>query len=139
MLAKISSSVKRGVKGVENVFTQHEPLLVSMLDQLRRNKLSKALFPFAGSDAPTAQVGNVVVFIVGEATYEESVKVAEMNAETKKNQALPRIMLGLTAIHNSKSFLAEMARLNGALSVEAGLALVEINNSIITTLRAQCL
>lgn len=119
MLAKLTSNVKRGLKGVENVFTQHEPLLVSILDQLRRNKLSKALFPSGGTDH-SAQIGNIVVFIVGGATYEEALKVAMMNAEAKGNSALPRIILGSTAVHNSKSFLAEMARLEGALSVDVG-------------------
>jgi vacuolar protein sorting-associated protein 45 len=53
------------------------------------------------SDRPS----EVIVFIIGGVTYEEATKVAELNA------ALPHatVVLGGTCIHNSTSFLDELA------------------------------
>jgi vacuolar protein sorting-associated protein 45 len=55
----------------------------------------------ASSDRPS----EVIVFIIGGVTYEEATKVAELNA------ALPHatVVLGGTCIHNSTSFLDELA------------------------------
>lgn len=39
----------KGLKGVQNVYTQHEPLLLETLDQLVKGKLREADFPFVGS------------------------------------------------------------------------------------------
>lgn len=40
------SSFTRGLQGVANVFTQHRPLLASLLDQYIKGKLSETDFPF---------------------------------------------------------------------------------------------
>lgn len=36
----------RGLKGVENIFTQHTPLLADILDQLAKGKLRESQYPF---------------------------------------------------------------------------------------------
>lgn len=42
----------RGLKGVENIFTQHTPLLGDILDQLVKGKLKESQYPFlSASDA----------------------------------------------------------------------------------------
>ncbi len=41
----------QGLKGIENVYTQHEPLLAETLDTMIKGKLREALFPYLG-DAP---------------------------------------------------------------------------------------
>jgi vacuolar protein sorting-associated protein 45 len=43
-----SNTVRRGIGGVENVYTQHEPLLVSTLDDMLRGRLKTASFPCVG-------------------------------------------------------------------------------------------
>jgi vacuolar protein sorting-associated protein 45 len=43
--AMASNTVRRGIGGVENVYTQHEPLLVYTLDDLLRGRLKSAAFP----------------------------------------------------------------------------------------------
>lgn len=52
LLASFSNTVRRGIGGVENVYTQHEPLLVYTLDNLLRGRLTVAEFPTAqGGDS----------------------------------------------------------------------------------------
>lgn len=53
------SSITRGLQGVANVFTQHRPLLASLLDQYSKGKLSDADFPFITS--PTKQPYGLIV------------------------------------------------------------------------------
>ena len=123
VLSKLTSTVKRGLTGVANVFTQHEPYLVSLLDGLARGKLSRQAFPFVGAEPPPGKVATVVVFMVGGTTFEEAAAVSAINAGTlplggavpgPNGVAAPpfRVILGGTSIHNSKSFLAELKRLH---------------------------
>ena len=39
----------KGLKGVENIFTQHTPLLSSILDQVAKSKLKESQYPFLTS------------------------------------------------------------------------------------------
>src|SRR5262245_11909415 len=80
------------VQGVENVYTQHVPYMAKILDQLAKGRLRDSEFPTipANPKARTALVSTngtiiprmreVVVFIVGGATYEEARYVAQWNA-----------------------------------------------------------
>ncbi|OSX76728.1 hypothetical protein BU14_0177s0009 [Porphyra umbilicalis] len=49
-LALAKSTVKRGLGGVENVYTQHEPLLARTLESLFRGRLSADAFPVVGEE-----------------------------------------------------------------------------------------
>ena len=96
--------------------------------------------PGPGGSAP--RFSTVVVFIVGGCTYDEAAIVAGINAGTisiggaagsagSAAAAAPatppfRVILGGTAIHNSKTFLAELQALasggGGGGSVSVGVA-----------------
>lgn len=92
--AMASNTVRRGIGGVDNVYTQHEPLLVCTLDNLFRNRLKNAGFPLVRPD-DSAYGGNilsngndmavipspkdVIVVIAGGSTYEESKCVSAIN------------------------------------------------------------
>ena len=110
MLTVMKKSLQRSVKGVQNVYTQHQPYLVQQLEQLTKGTLSEANYPFLGAEpagpqkkrAPT----EVVVVLLGGATYEEARAVGEMNAA---NPGV-RITLCGTTIHNADSFLTELAK-----------------------------
>jgi len=39
-------SVFKGLKGVENVYTQHTPYLINILEDLSKGKLKDTLYPF---------------------------------------------------------------------------------------------
>lgn len=93
----------KGLKGVENVYTQHSPLLETTLQDLIKGRLKEQQYPFVeGSTRDKPQ--DIIVFIVGGATYEEAKMVAGINASTPG----VRVVLGGTSIHNSATFLEEV-------------------------------
>lgn len=102
-VVKITKRFFKDLKGVENVFTQHNPLLKETLDELVKGKLRENIFPYLGQQQLTKRPQDIIVFIVGGATYEESLAVHNLN----KTLGV-RIVLGATTIHNSKSFLEEV-------------------------------
>ncbi|KAK4147037.1 Sec1-like protein [Dichotomopilus funicola] len=95
----------KGLKGVENVYTQHSPLLETTLHQLVKGKLREAQYPFVeGGGSTREKPQDVVVFIVGGATYEEAKMVAGVNASTPG----VRVVLGGTTVHNAATFIEEV-------------------------------
>lgn len=117
--ARAQTSLK-GLKGVDNVYTQHTPLLEKTLSSLIKGRLKRTTHPYMdpgdGSLPPWAsnthsnantdaaldeRPQDIIVFIVGGATYEEARLVAEINASTPG----VRVVLGSTSMLSSKSFL----------------------------------
>ncbi|KAF8073775.1 Sec1-like protein [Lyophyllum atratum] len=86
LLAKGRSALK-GLKGVENVYTQHTPHLSQTLEHLFRGKLKETSYPFVESPGVNAglQSGGV------------------------QTAAGTRLLLGGTCVHNSSSYV-EMIR-----------------------------
>ena len=96
----------KGLKGVENIFTQHQPMLKEILDNLLRGKLKEASYPYNGNNPVRVdRVRDVIVFVVGGVTYEEANTVHSLNLANPD----VRIILGSTNIHNTKSFFEEIA------------------------------
>jgi len=107
LMSSFTRKLSSSINGVENVYTQHQPLLFYTLEAVAKNKLKDTAFPpllAAASSQPPQPVSEVVVFMVGGATFEEATKVAEFNAA---NPAL-RVILGGSCVHNSDSFLKEV-------------------------------
>ncbi|CAI9608299.1 unnamed protein product [Staurois parvus] len=100
----ITKQFFKGLKGVENVYTQHQPLLLETLDKLIKGKLRDNTYPYVGPNTLRDRPQDIIVFIVGGATYEEALTVYNLNRTTPG----VRIILGGTAIHNTKSFLEEV-------------------------------
>lgn len=101
----ITRKVIKGLKGVENIYTQHEPLLKETLTDLIKGKLRETHFPFLGNPPQTGnRVQDIIVFMIGGTTYEESLMIHSLN---KTHQGI-KFILGSTTIHNSKSFLEEV-------------------------------
>ena len=95
----------KGLKGVENVYTQHSPRLEVTLQNLIKGKLKETQYPFVeGGGTTRDKAQDVVVFMVGGATYEEAKMVAQMNASSPG----VRVVLGGTSIQNSTTFLEEV-------------------------------
>ena len=94
----------KGLKGVENVYTQHTPQLKEILDDLFKGRLSESEFPYAGSSVMSERPCDVMVFIVGGTTYEEVAYVASLNASNPS----ARVLLGGTSILNFSSFCDEV-------------------------------
>ena len=97
----------KGLKGVENVYTQHTPFLEKTLSALTKGRLRDTTHPFIDpgdgsvSQAMKERPQDIIVFMVGGMTYEEAKMIAGVN------ETMPgvRIVLGGTTIHNSESFL----------------------------------
>jgi vacuolar protein sorting-associated protein 45 len=96
----------KGLKGVENVYTQHSPVLEGTLQSLIKGRLKEQQYPFVegGGGSTRDKPQDIVVFIIGGATYEEAKTVASINAASPG----VRIVLGGTTIHNSATFLEEV-------------------------------
>ncbi|KAI0476999.1 Sec1-like protein [Xylaria cf. heliscus] len=95
----------KGLKGVENVYTQHSPHLETTLQNMIKGKLRDQQYPFVDGGGTTRdKPQDIIVFIVGGATYEEAKTVAGINASSPG----VRVVLGGTTIHNGATFLEEV-------------------------------
>ncbi|XP_074113197.1 vacuolar protein sorting 45 [Cotesia typhae] len=103
-VAKITKKLFKGLSGVENIYTQHNPLLSETLEDLIKGKLNTQTFPYLGQITMTKRIQDVIVFIIGGATYEESLAVHNLN---KQNPSV-KIILGGTTVHNFESFCNEI-------------------------------
>eukprot|EP00003_Mantamonas_plastica_P032393 TRINITY_DN878_c0_g5_i2.p1 TRINITY_DN878_c0_g5~~TRINITY_DN878_c0_g5_i2.p1 ORF type:complete len:383 (+),score=141.09 TRINITY_DN878_c0_g5_i2:1200-2348(+) len=110
LFAKSKKFFSSGLKGVENVYTQHKPYLATVLEQIVKGKLSVQDYPFANARQVTKDTPrDVIIFIVGGATYEEATTVYNFN---QQHQGI-NVVLGGTFIHNSATFIDEMKTLVG--------------------------
>ncbi|XP_063833288.1 uncharacterized protein LOC135082424 [Ostrinia nubilalis] len=102
----ITKRLFQGLNGVENIYTQHTPVLKDTLEDLIKGKLRENLYPTLGGDDSGygRRPQDIIVFMVGGTTYEEALSVHQVN------QAYPgvRVVLGGTTIHNSTSFFEEV-------------------------------
>ncbi|XP_022603135.1 vacuolar protein sorting-associated protein 45 isoform X2 [Seriola dumerili] len=105
----ITKQFFKGLKGVENVYTQHQPLLHDTLDQLIKGRLKDSQFPYLGASSLRDRPQDIIVFVIGGATYEEALTVYNLNRSTPG----VRIVLGGSSIHNTKSFLEEVTLTTG--------------------------
>lgn len=99
---------------MENVFTQHRCMLKELLEDIFKGRTIDPMYPCFESDSYRRPPQDVVVFIIGGATYEEALAVHNLYA------AGYRCILGGTTVHNSTTFLKEV------MSATAG---VPIKNS----------
>jgi len=104
ILAATRSRLKKGLKGVENVYTQHSPILLSTLESLIRGRLSIATYPFLDNNSQKDKPQDIIVFMVGGTTFEEARVVAQVNASTPG----VRVVLGGTSILNSQRFMDQV-------------------------------
>jgi len=118
IFGRIKKGLTAGVAGVENVYTRHVPLMTDVIDALTKTgTLSEQHYPSLNSagraDRGSAEDGGrggvvrskVIVWIVGGTTYEESAHVATINASGSG----VAVLLGGSCVHNSSSFLRELA------------------------------
>ena len=84
------------------MYTQHQPLLKSILEELIRGRLRSNSFPSLGSQYD-GKISTVVAFIIGGITYEEAHAVYLLNSTLKT-----QILLGGTSLLNSQSFIEQV-------------------------------
>lgn len=100
----IARNMARGLKGVENVYTQHQPLLFHTMESITKGRLRDVDYPCIGNHFQQGRPQEVVIFIVGGTTYEESRCVALQNATNSGT----RFVLGGSVVLNSKRFLKDL-------------------------------
>ncbi|CAH8483919.1 unnamed protein product [Dicrocoelium dendriticum] len=103
----LTKRLVKGLKGIDNVYTQHEPVLMEILNDLLKGKLRESSFPYMSSvgASATQRPKKIIVFIIGGVTYEESRSVHKINSSTPDVD----VILGGTYLHNSRSFLQEVS------------------------------
>ncbi|EPY54062.1 vacuolar sorting protein Vps45 [Schizosaccharomyces cryophilus OY26] len=98
----------KGLRGVENVYIQHSPFLKSIVQDLLQGKLKESTHPYYNIDATTENVHekpqDIIIMMVGGATYEEARFISEINA----THPGIRIVLAGTTIHNSSSYIDDI-------------------------------
>ena len=106
VLSRFSRRVTATImEGIQNMDCQHVPLLMNTIEAVVKGKLKESHYPAVGRLLPGKQ-SEVIVFIVGGATYEEAQKVAELNAgNTGVN-----VILGGSFIHNTTSFISNVRK-----------------------------
>ncbi|XP_065565674.1 vacuolar protein sorting-associated protein 45-like isoform X3 [Artemia franciscana] len=103
-VVKMTERFFRGLKGVENVFTQHSPVLKESLENIIKGRPEenyaylKTEYPFG------VRPQDIIVFIIGGVTYEESLVAYQMN----KTYPGTRVVIGGTTVHNTENFLADL-------------------------------
>ena len=105
LMASLGKQIVTSLQGVENVYTQHQPLLSHILDSIVKGKLKESQFPLANEHVSSQRPGDIIVFIVGGATFEEALKVREFNAQYTQFKCI----LGGSCVHNSASLLREVS------------------------------
>lgn len=112
MLAKSKKIFGSIFTEIQNVYMQHKPYVSRIVDSALKGRISGVDFPSTSRDASTAfKPSNVIVFIIGGATFEEAADLS-----TAHNQEKDCVILGGTTVQNSKSFIADIlstAQLNG--------------------------
>ncbi|OIV97987.1 hypothetical protein TanjilG_14087 [Lupinus angustifolius] len=103
-LMNIARNMARGLKGIENVYTQHQPLLFQTMENIVKGRLRDVDYPFVGNHFQQGRPQEVIIFIVGGTTYEESRSVALQNTS---NTGV-RFILGGSSVLNSKRFFTDL-------------------------------
>lgn len=103
LLSKTLNIFRSAFKDVQNVFTQHKSCMSQIIDLQMKGKLSVADFPYLSYTPEEKKTNDIIVFIIGGATYQEAKEVAEFNNLSESHN----IILGGTTIHNMKTFIAE--------------------------------
>lgn len=112
-LDRIRKIAQEAIKGVDNIYTQHKPLLYEKIVEVLQGKLSKDDYPYLIGQPSRDAPKSLIIFMVGGTTYEEALVVSEFNSasadsKTFANPTKTKIILGGTYVHNSTSFLNEL-------------------------------
>lgn len=106
----ITKRLLKGLKGVDNIYTQHTPLVKDLVEQLIKGKLREASYPFLGINSNNfkERPQEIIVFMIGGITFEETAAIQSINKAYAGNI---KIIIGGTNVHNFKSFQEEVLAL----------------------------
>lgn len=91
----------------QNVYTQHVPPLISIVDSLTKGKLPADSYPAIRiNPSPSVEAAReIVVFVVGGSTYEEACHLERYCRQLGSGVS---VVLGGTTVHNAKSMVTEL-------------------------------
>jgi len=116
--ANIVRAVSSTLQNVDNIYMQHKTRLAGVVDKLMKGTLNETTYPFLEGcrhAVPAREhLPRTLVFVVGGATFEEARDIAELNRslDNGRERGGHTIVLGGTTIHNSRSFLDDVAQLH---------------------------
>lgn len=97
------------------MYTQHVCVLKELLEEIYKGRSIDQQYPFISSEVPYRRPPTeIIVFIVGGATYEEALAVHQLN------QMGHKVILGGTTIHNSETFLDEVVAATSGIPLTSG-------------------
>lgn len=114
LFARASQLLTSGIRGVENIYTQHKPPFINIVNQfitVNSQSVSPSFSELAESfpspnEAPISSAYKfIIVCIIGGATYEEAAAVEVLN----KSATGAKIILAGSYIHNSQSFIDDFS------------------------------
>jgi len=117
LVDRFAKVFKEAFKGIPNVFTQHKSQMSYIIEAIEKGTLKDLDFPCTTLDQPKEKIDDIIVFIVGGATYQEAREVCEY-----KNKGL-KVLLGSSNMHNSTSYLADITFLHGQAPVSSMISL----------------
>eukprot|EP00736_Rhodelphis_marinus_P001660 Rmarinus@m.15099 len=106
-LSVAKSTVTRGIKGVDNVFTQHQPLLYKTLEHLQRGTLQQVDI-VCREHVASSHFSDIIIFYTGGVTYAEH----EVVHNFCRSNPTTRVLLGGTSVVNSDEFLDSLKGLH---------------------------
>ena len=106
----VTKRFMKGLKGVENIYTQHTPWMKAIVEDLLKGKLKESQFPYfnVGENRmaldPNYKPPEAIVFVIGGVTYEEALSIHNINRAENR----VAVTLGGTEMLNMNLFLEEV-------------------------------
>ncbi|CAD8099685.1 unnamed protein product [Paramecium primaurelia] len=114
IFSKAQQKFKSVFKDVPNIYTQHQPYFLTILEQILTNKIKDNEFPSTNLNNFRERPTEIIIFYVGGISFEEVKEIGLLNKQSNQ----PNILLGGTYIHNSRTFLAEICQLSYENNIE---------------------
>lgn len=73
-----TKNIVKGLKGIENVYTQHTPKITSIISQIQNSRLSNTNYPTV-EEAVKDRVLDLIVYVVGGITFAEIREIEKIN------------------------------------------------------------
>ena len=108
-----ASKVVGSLKGVENVYTQHSPLLASTVQAAAKGALKSDDYPFVGPSPTGTAAGKpteLIIFIIGGVCYEETKVCEQFNA----SRAGVSVVVGGSTTLTARAFIDDLLRAQDA-------------------------
>ncbi|KAL0220908.1 hypothetical protein RCL1_000762 [Eukaryota sp. TZLM3-RCL] len=91
LFSKAQNVVKKQIKSVNNVYSQHEPFILSLIDSVRNKTLRESTWPFVDDSSSRDRPSLLILFVMGGVSLMEAQIVEEWNS---KDTSMKVLLLG---------------------------------------------